>query len=496
MTPSPTTAAGNAGDAHGATRIRSVFRRRAGVRMRSTLAASVVVAFALALGGAALIVLLRRSLTNGVDDAALLRARDIAVLLRAGSLPTTVATVGHDASVVQVVSPAGKVLASSANIVGEQPLTGLRPTGTRPVIETVHDLSVGPGGQAFRVVALRVSAPAGDYLVYVATSTSAIDQTIATTSTLLWAGLPLLLLIATLSTWAAAGRALRPVEAIRARTASITGSDLAARVPEPGTHDEVARLAATMNDMLTRLEQAAEQQRRFSADAAHELRTPLATLRARAEVALAHPQRTDWTSVTRLVLTEAEAMTHLINDLLLLARADAHQLAPHYSEVDIDGLVLSEAARLREHHTRHITLTAVEPIRMLADPAHLARVLSNLGDNAERHARSLIQLSMTQTTHQVQITIADDGPGIPAHQQHAIFERFTRLDKARGHDHGGTGLGLAIAEELATAHGGDLRLLASGPLSGACFALTLPLAESGDQPRTQRTTRRRARSRD
>lgn len=457
-------------------------RRRAGVRVRATLAASVVVSLALALAGIALVILLRRSLTNGVDDAALLRARDIAVQLRAGSLPATVATVGQDASLVQVVSPAGTVLASSSNIVGEQPLSGLRPTSTSPAIQTVHDLSVGADGQAFRVVALQVSAPAGDYLVYVAVSTSSIDRTIATTSTLLWAGLPLLLLITALSTWAAASRALRPVEAIRARTASITGTDLAARVPEPGSHDEIGRLATTMNDMLARLQQAAAQQQRFSADAAHELRTPLATLRAHAEVALTHPERADWTATTRLVLTETEAMTRLVNDLLILSRADANQLAPRYRETDLDDLLLSEAARLRELHTHQITVSTVEPVRIRADPALLARALRNLGDNADRHARSHIQLSLTQNPEQVQIMIADDGPGIPAHEAQTIFDRFTRLDEARDSDRGGTGLGLPIARELVIAHGGELFLAPTSPLSGACFILSLPLRSDAASP--------------
>lgn len=448
-------------------------RGRAGVRVRTTLAASVIVALALTLGGIALVILLRRSLTNGVDDAALLRARDIAVQLQAGSLPATVATVGQDASLVQVVSPAGIVLASSPNIVGEQPLTGLRPTSTSPAIQTVHDLSVGPGGQTFQVVALRASGPAGDYLVYVAVSTSSIDRTIATTGTLLWAGLPLLLLVTALSTWAAVSRALRPVEAIRARTASITGTDLAARVPELGSHDEIGRLASTMNDMLARLQQAAAQQQRFSADTAHELRTPLATLRARAEVALTHPDRANWTEVTRLVLTETDAMTRLVNDLLMLSRADAHQLAPRYSEVDLDDLLLSEAARLREFHTHQITVGTIEPIRIRADPDLLTRALRNLGDNANRHARSHIQLSLTQNLEQVQITIADDGPGIPAQEAQTIFDRFTRLDEARDSDHGGTGLGLPIAREILIAHGGELFLAPTGPLSGACFILSL-----------------------
>jgi signal transduction histidine kinase len=476
----PASASTGAGSSARWRRTRVILGRRAGVRMRATLAASVVVALALAVGGIALVVLLRRSLTNGVDATALLRARDIAGQLQAGSLPATVATIGQDASLVQIVTPDGMVLASSANITGDPPLSGPPPSGTTPVIRTSHDLNVGSSGEAFRVVALRVPTGARTYLVYVATSTRSVDQTITATSALLIIGLPVLLLLVAGATWAVAGAALRPVESIRARTASITSRDLSARVPEPATEDEVARLARTMNDMLTRLERAADQQRRFSADAAHELRTPLTTLRTRAEVALAHPERTDWIATTRLVLNQAEAMSLLVNDLLLLARADAHQLLPHRSDVDLDDLILTEAARLREHHTRDISVAALEPVCVRADPVQLARALSNLGDNATRHAHTRIQLALTHTTEYATITIADDGPGIPPNQAEAIFDRFTRLDDARDHDHGGTGLGLPIARELIKAHGGELHLTRPGLLPGAAFTITLPLLPPAD----------------
>ncbi len=229
MTPTPTSTP--TGSSAARWRGRGMLGRWAGVRMRATLAASVVVAIALAVGGVALVVLLRRSLTHGVDDTALLRARDIAGQLRAGSLPATVATTGQDASLVQVVTPEGVVLASSSNIVGEPPLSGPPPSGANPVIRTSHNLAVGSTGEAFRVVALRVPTSTRTYLVYVATSTRSIDQTTSTTSALLIIGLPLLLLLVAGSTWAVAGTALRPVEAIRARTASITSYDLSAGYP-------------------------------------------------------------------------------------------------------------------------------------------------------------------------------------------------------------------------------------------------------------------------
>jgi signal transduction histidine kinase len=282
------------------------------------------------------------------------------------------------------------------------------------------------------------------------------------------------------ATWAVAGAALRPVEAIRSRTASITSRDLSARVPVPAAEDEIARLARTMNDMLSRLERAADQQRRFSSDAAHELRTPLTTIRTRAEVALAHPTQTDWIATTQIVVNQAEAMSLLVDDLLLLARADAHQLPPHRSDVDLDDLILAEAARLREHHTHTVTLAALEPICVKADPTQLARALSNLGDNATRHAHTRIELALTHTTDHATITISDDGPGIAPDQAEAVFDRFTRLDAARGHEHGGTGLGLAIARELVKAHGGELHLTRPGPLPGATFTITLPLHPPAD----------------
>ena len=278
---------------------------------------------------------------------------------------------------------------------------------------------------------------------------------------------PLLILVVGVTTWRLVGRTLEPVEAIRRQVAEISAAALDRRVPEPTTADEVQRLARTMNAMLDRLDAAARRQRTFTSDASHELRSPLATIRANLEVALAARAPVDWPRLAREWLAEQARLEALVADLLVLARLD-ERAPPLSSLVDLDELVLSEARAIQARARVRVDVTAVSGGRVRGDPVQLRRVVANLLDNAERHAATSVRCAVTTSDHTVELMVTDDGSGIPDADRHRVFDRFVRLDESRDHRAGGAGLGLAIVREVVTAHGGTVEV------SGATFAIHLP----------------------
>ncbi|MGH9127982.1 MAG: HAMP domain-containing sensor histidine kinase [Acidimicrobiales bacterium] len=278
--------------------------------------------------------------------------------------------------------------------------------------------------------------------------------------------------------WVLCGRALRPVEAIRAEVADISDRDLHRRVPEPGTNDEVGRLARTMNAMLGRLEAGAVRQRRFVSDASHELQSPLAAIRATLEVGKAHPEAAEWEGVIGDALEESSRLQQLIEQLLTLARVDEGTLAPRMELVDLDEVVIAEARRMRQRAPRvSIDLHGVSAGQVRGDRAQLARVVQNLLDNAERHASGNVGVVLATGNGRVTLSVLDDGNGIPAWERDRVFERFTRLDEARSSDDGGTGLGLAIVREIICAHDGTVEV--ADVATGACLVVSLPAAAEG-----------------
>lgn len=325
-----------------------------------------------------------------------------------------------------------------------------------------------------KIAALGVAADAHlrVYVVVLPNTAKAIAKT--TDLLLLRAGLVSLVLIAAV-TYFAVRIALRPVEAIRVLTASVTASDPRERVTVPATGHEITALATTINTTLQRLDDAAAQQRRFVADAAHELRSPLTTLLASLEVALAYPERTDWPAAATTAARQTRRLQALAEDLLLLARLDTRTPIAGPDTVDLTAL----ASRLTEQHPlteRPLTLTcdSTAPAHAHGNPDEYERLLRNLIDNAARHAAHRIQITIRNQDAWVVLTVHDDGPGVPTEDAERIFERFVRLDDARSRDHGGTGLGLAIARDLAHRHQGTLTL--TPRTLGACFQLRLPRA--------------------
>jgi len=456
---------------------------RASVRVRTTAAAVLIVAVVLLVGGIALVLLVRGSLRDGVENTAQQRADALVEQIRTSGVPASPQADDDDDDddpddlVWQVVGDDGRVLATS------QPLTRPLPVGdddavTLPdadhdylvVTETVRgDDDPDPDDDdddddgADRREGVRV---------VVAASREDIDESTAALVGPLAVGLPLVLLLVGATTWVVVTRALAPVERIRSEVDRITGERLDRRVPEPAAKDEVRRLARTMNRMLGRLQVSRERQQQFVADASHELRSPLASIRQTAEVAVRHPGAMPEGELAEAVLEESVRMQRLVEQLLLLTRADAGVAGPPRQDVDLDDLVLAAARRPVRDGIR-VDTTAVAAGRVRGDEIALGQVVRNLVDNAVRHAASTVAVGVRQLGDRVELTVDDDGPGVPVADRERVFERFVRLDEARARDAGGSGLGLAIVRELVTAHGGEVAV-EQAPLGGARFRVLLP----------------------
>ncbi|MEV4248125.1 ATP-binding protein [Streptosporangium canum] len=330
-------------------------------------------------------------------------------------------------------------------------------------VDAVRAERWAPAG-SFTVATMPVSTVEGVVLVQARASLEPTSAALQTLQGLLIPGIPGLLLLVAALTWLAVGRALAPVSAIRTEMADITASDLHRRVPVPRSRDEIARLAETMNRTLDRLELAVDRHKRFVADAAHELRSPLAILRTRLELAPPGPLAAE-------ALTDVERIQALTSDLLLLARLDAGEPACH-GEVDLGQVAAEEATRSRPRPEIRVGLEVAADVVVRGSAEELRRLVANLVDNAVRHADSTVTVRLARDGGGAVLDVRDDGPGIPAEHREAVFDRFTRLDEARGRDAGGSGLGLAIARDIAVRHGGSLSVVGGGP--GARLRARLP----------------------
>ena len=440
-----------------------------GLRLRIAAVAAVAVGIALTVGAVALVGLLRSRLDAAATTAAALRARDVAALATADVLPRQLALPGEESAFVQVIDAAGAVVASSENIDGEPAITTRRPSGGRPLELT---MVVPPLDEAMRIVALNADTHEGRVTVYAGESLEGADDTTTAVIAGLVAGTLVLLAVVAIVTWWAVGRTLRPVRAVTRTLAEITTTDLHRRVPTSTTRDEIGQLATTVNETLARLDSSSEQQRRFVADASHELRGPLAALRADLEISITHPEKTAWHDVARDTLGDVERLQHLTDDLLLLARLDTRYERPQQS-VDLATIVTEATLAIRRRDLTVVTSGLDAPITIRGNIDQLRRMVRNLVHNAEEHARTEITVSLSITNGTAVLRIADDGPGIPENERERVFGRFVRLDTARTRDISGTGLGLAIVHDVVTDHDGRVTITQTIP-QGATITVELP----------------------
>ncbi len=473
------------------------------VRARAALGATVVVALAVVVAGLAALLVLRANLTDQAGLQAEVAARETAGQLALDVPYDQLETGDEEDHPVQVTDEDGRVVAVSKDLeaisgTGTDRVTPQHPRAARgkgdddgdrddddddgadpgrgEVSTDDPDFASGTatvdGDRAdYRFASVEATDSAGLTLtVHAGAPLAAEQRAVASVRAAMLAALPVVLLIVAGVTWLVTRRALRPVEDIRREMAAITASeDLSRRVPEPASRDEVARLARTTNETLAALESSVDRQRRFVADASHELRSPIASLRTQLEVGAAHPELLD----VEGAVADTVRLQALAADLLLLARLDAGE-RPGNARLELGALVRAEVSqRTGDRIPVAVSVPESGGLEVTGSRGQLARVIGNLLDNAERHAVSSVAVELRGIRGGAVVAVTDDGAGVPEAERERIFERFVRLDDARARDDGGAGLGLAIARDVATRHGGRLTVTGAGE-RGARFELWLP----------------------
>ena len=445
------------------------------MRARIVTAATGAVAVVLALAAVGLVMLLRRSLERPMAGEARVRATDVVAVLNAGGLDAPLPPLAAPwPTLVQVLDRTGAVLTASAELRGRTPLLRVTAQDREPT----GRISLAAGGrtQRWRLDAVAASARGRAVTVVVATSRAQIERSTGLLVVALAVGVPLLVALVGALAWWLVSRALRPVEELRRQVAGFDRGPPGRRVAQPDTGDEIDRLAQTLNALLDRLDRAGEQQRRFVADASHELRSPVANIRAALEVATAHPGAAPWPEVAQDVAAQNARMGRLVEDLLLLARAEAGEAGRRDAPVDLSAV----AARVRDAPVERrvpVRFVADGPVPARGDAGQLERVVDNLVSNAVRHAASVVTVTVARRGRWAEVAVADDGAGVPPDERERIFQRFVRLDQDRSRRGGGTGLGLAIVAEVTAAHGGTVSVGDARP--GAVFTVRLPAATPG-----------------
>ena len=466
-------------------------RSSLGIRLRSAIAAAAVVALALTVAGVALVTAARTMLISDINATIADKANEVIGALSTGNndqLAQTLLPSAGERTIVQVLDATGQVIAASEDISGKPAMSPLRPEGGQTLREQrevsvtiwrghVGDETAEPqeSGELFSIVAVGTQTTNGAYVVLVGQSQHSAEKTSEVVRGILVVGLPLLTLIIGAATFWFVGRALRPVEAMRQQAITISATNLHTRLPVPRAHDEIAALATTMNDMLTRIEAASQSQRRFVADASHELRSPLSTIHAGLDLL----SRTDLpqmatTHVARM-RAESGRMAVLIDDLLFLARFDEHGPNTRRDDVDLDDLAYAERDRIASLRPDIHVEDSIMPVRVLGDTHLLQRAVRNLVDNAIRYARSTVTVTLSATATTAHLSIGNDGPTIPPDDRERIFERFVRLDDSRSRSDGGAGLGLSITREIVAAHSGTLTVTDLATGDGSAFHIHLPV---------------------
>ena len=331
-----------------------------------------------------------------------------------------------------------------------------------------------------RLAMQRVTVPPGvEYLIVVGSSLEPTDEELESLRGILSYVVPLSLVIAGLGGWFLARRSLSPVVAMADQARQIGVGSLHARLPVANPRDELGRLAATFNELLSRLEASVEQQRQFMADASHELRTPVTIARTAASVALQQPTRAeaDYRETLEIIEQESIRLSRIVDDLFTLTRADAGTYPVRKTPMYLDELVddVVRATRVVAS-TRDVSIVAecIHPAPYTGDEDLIRRLVINVLDNAIRYSPpgAAVRVALDRSDSGYAISVSDQGPGIAPEAQARIFERFYRVDAARTRD-AGAGLGLALARWIANAHDGDVALAASSRV-GSTFVIALP----------------------
>jgi signal transduction histidine kinase len=453
------------GERHGPAR----WWRRRSLRARLTLITSAGLAIALAAAAVLLANALRVALTRGLDDSARQGALEVAALIDQNRLPNPV-PVAPGTITIQVLDGRGRITNVSP---GADRLVPMLPPAQAQVAALTGQARMLAGPPLGMPSLLRVVAVgASDHQVVIAAvSYAPASDSLATLAKVLVIGTPLLFALLALAIWLVTGYTLRPIAELRRGAAEVTETGVPRDLPVPPARDEVRSLAVTLNDMLARLADAQQRQRDLVSDTAHELRSPIASIRAQLEVALDHPDGLDWPETARDVHADTLRLARLTEDLLLLARLDGQPLRRR--PTDLSAVCGSVAARYTAARVP-VRVDAATSCVVAGDPDALSRLLVNLLDNAVRHAASQVCVSVRGDDGWAVLVVSDDGPGIPAEDTERAFGRFSRLDNARNRSgEQGAGLGLSIVRSTAEAHGGSVSLSDAEP--GLRAEVRLPL---------------------
>ena len=442
--------------------IHSGARVRRSLRARVTVVATAVLAVGLVAGSAFLARLFVAERVAAVDRTVKAEAARVVDLAADGDLPKVLPSPLGNLALAQVVDTSGLVLANTPGASPVLPIVPVSGLNAGPRDRTYTATNTSLSSLPERVDVRTVAYGGTSVVVIVAFPFSDVQDTLNALHRVLFIVLPIVLLAAATATWLSVGSALRPVDELRAAADAVVagGGKAAPQLEVPQGAEELRRLGETLNRMLARVHGAGEQQRAFIADAAHELRSPLASVLTQLEVALSTPTSAEeWPVIAADVYADAERLRRLADDLLLLARLDAG--APASDDlVDVAALAGAQG----------------EPLLVRGDEQSLRRVFDNLITNAHKHSAT-VQVSAERVGPWALVVVDDDGPGVPVEDRERVFERFVRLDSARSRDEGGTGLGLAIARAVARSHDGDV-VLSDSPLGGLRATVRLPADES------------------
>ncbi len=429
---------------------RRAIRNLATVRGRATLTAIVVTAVVLTASAVIVLSVYRGQLISSLDQSLEQQATDRAQLLDAGSAPDSLTTVVQREALVWIGTPDGATVAQGGSLLPQLPPLPDEVGRSQQLVLMVEELQRSE--RELEETSLRISSAAtsdGRLLVVAGAETETIDEALAELIRLFALALVPLALVTAALAWVLTGRTLHPVEAIRSQAEAIGGATLDERVPVPDGKDEIHALAETMNLMLDRIESHDRSLRQFTADASHELKSPVANLRALVDTS--HLTGPEWETLKGTLVGETDRLASLVENLLYLALDDAGHVSNTQHTVELDEVVFAEASVIATTHDMTVDLSGVQPATIRGSATEIAQMLRNLLDNAVRHGESRLEVGIDSTSP-LTLRVGDDGPGIDGSDRERVFERFTRLDDARARDAGGSGLGLAIVRRIASRH--------------------------------------------
>ena len=452
-----------------------------GLSIRLRVAAAFAVAMAIMLAAAGILIYVRvgDDLSRALDQELQLRAQDLTALVRASGNSLKTEAGGHlveaGESFGELLDTHGRVLDASRSL-DNAPLLSFSQTLAALKRERFFDRPSVPGlNEPARLLAIPLRRGTQRVVLVVGATRENRAETLRSLSTQLLIAGPVALVLATLIGYLLAGAGLRAVESMRCRADEISSERAHERLPVPRTGDEVQRLGETLNEMLARLERGLERERRFVAEAGHELRTPLALLRAELDYALHYAEgEPELRRTVKTASQETDRLVQLASDLLLIASSDQAGVRLRLERLSAREVLASVRGRFAwraEAEGRRLVLDAPEELTVQGDRIRLEQALGNMLDNAIRHGAGVVTLTAGASNGGVELHVRDEGQGFAPELLGRAFERFSRAQSAR--NRGGAGLGLSIVETIAIAHGGRAAATNS-PGGGADVVVHLP----------------------